>query len=95
VRMRNIWFDCLSFLVAVLMFGYAVFSLVEYLRSKDGSFFGAALTIGMFLLFSALYVWLSLRVGEVQRRVREKQNQSRGDNRESRRNDANLNKGER
>lgn len=74
MRMRNIWFDGLSVLVAVLMAGCVVFSIVDYMREKDAglaSLVGTALVVGLFLLLAVFYFWMSLRVGDIQRRVRE------------------------
>ena len=71
MRMRNIWFDGPSFLIALLMGGYVVFSIVDYLRNGNATFAGRALVIGLFLIFAIIYFWMSLKVGDTQRRARE------------------------
>jgi hypothetical protein len=71
LRVRNIWFDGLSFLVAMLMVGCAVSSLVMHTRDKNASFIGTGIAAGTFLLLAIIYFWMSLRAGGIQRRARE------------------------
>lgn len=70
MRMRNIWFDGLSFLVAVLMVGYIVFSIMDYMRIDDADIIGTVIACVIFLLFAIFYFLMSLRVGDMQRRRR-------------------------
>jgi hypothetical protein len=69
MRMRNIWFDGPSFLIALLMGGYVVFSIVDYLRNGNSSLVGTTLAISLFLLFAMVYSWMSLKIGDIQRRA--------------------------
>ena len=77
MRLRNIWFDALSFLVAAMMAGYAVFSVVDYWHDDNASFFSTALTVGLFLFAAIVYFWISFRVGDVHRRARSRRRDSR------------------
>lgn len=69
---RNIWFDGLSFLVAVLMVISMVVSIVQCRRDGDVDCVGTAVAVGVFLFLAILYFWMSMQVGNVQRRRREK-----------------------
>ena len=71
LRVRNIWLDGLSFLVAMLMVGCAVSFVVMHTRDKNASFIGTGIAAGTFLLLAVIYFWMSLRAGGIQRRARE------------------------
>jgi hypothetical protein len=71
MRLRRIWFDGLSFFAALLAVGGAVSSIVSYTRDKDARLVDTAFAVGTFLLVAAVFFWMSLRVGDIQRRRRD------------------------
>ena len=71
MRVRNVWFDLLTFFGAVFMVACAVGSIVDYIRGERVSFSVAALAIGAFLLFGLFFFRISLQLGNRQRKVRE------------------------
>lgn len=70
MRIRNIWLNGLSFGVGLLMVGYAVFSVVHYLRQDDGNLLEALFAAGVFALIAVAYFWISVRTGTVHKKRR-------------------------
>jgi hypothetical protein len=71
MRALNVWFDGLTFLLAVFMAACSARTIIDFARGKGGGLAGSALAAGVFLLMAISFFLLSLRVGNAQRRARE------------------------
>jgi hypothetical protein len=76
MRKRQIWFDLLRFVVALLMAVGAVLSVLEYMGDRKVA---TAIAAAGFALCVVVYVWMSLKVGDIQRRTREANRNKTGD----------------
>lgn len=71
MRLQNVWFDLLSFVVAILMVWYSVYAIIDYVKDPNASLFQAITSAGSFLMFAGLFFWISLRLGDSMRKARE------------------------
>jgi hypothetical protein len=72
MRIRNVWFDLLTFFGAAYMLACAVIAVMHYVRGEDGSFAVASLAAGIFLLLAVFLFRISLQLGNRQKRARER-----------------------
>ena len=80
MRIRNRWFDLFSFCVAVLMSANTYFTISGYLR-KEETDIGATIFFTVFYFcFAVLYFTISLQIGSLQKRIRERKRKRRNGN---------------
>ena len=77
MRVRNVWFDLWSFILAVSIAGGAVASVVEYNPDRHGSFGRVAIDAGIAVLVAVLFFGMSLRLGNYQKKIHEMGTQER------------------
>ena len=71
MRLRNVGFDLVSFMGAMLWLWCAVFSIVDYVRHGRASLVVTVSMVGLFLLLALIFFRHSLLFGDYQKRVRE------------------------
>jgi hypothetical protein len=72
MRIKNVWFDLLTFFGAVFWIVCAVGAILDYNRGHHAGLMVTALTFITFLLLALLCFRASLQFGDYQRRVCEK-----------------------
>ncbi len=70
-RLRGIWFECFSFVVALMVLQSAYQTVCMYLRKEETSLSVTGWTVGIHLVLAFFLFRYSLRVGSTQRRRRE------------------------
>lgn len=81
MRIRNVWFDLLTFLAALVMVLFAVGAIVGHVHDKGASIGSTAVFVGICLLCAFGFLRVSLAVGDSRRRAREVRAREEGGNR--------------
>jgi hypothetical protein len=78
MRIRNLWFELLSFATALFMFGCAFVSMATPLPDGvDANLPSPAIAAGFFLILSLAFFRTSLQLGGLQRRRRDQRKEKR------------------
>ena len=50
MRIRNVWFDLLSFFCALYFLGCGIFIIADFAQDDGAGFWGIAIAVGLFML---------------------------------------------
>jgi hypothetical protein len=66
MKIRNVWFDFTSILLALFMLGCAAEAVGDYFRSKENTILSIVLGATLYLLLSLFFFRMSLVLGKFQ-----------------------------